>query len=419
MSTATTPVPLRRDPAFLRFLAARTVAVAGAAVTGVALPLLVFRLSGSAFLTAAVSAVAVLPYLVFGLVAGALADRVDRRRLMLGCQAVAGTALATVPLAAALDVLTVGHVLAAAAVLFTAFVWFDAASFGALPRLVGRSRLPEANSLVFTSASVVDVSFPAVAGLLIALVGPAFALGLDVLSYLVAGLLIASIRVPLSDARRPPAAEGPGLLARTAGDIREGLVFLWQQPVVRALSLFGFGQSLSAGAVTGLLVVYGVDGLGLDPGSGLVGGLYVAVAAGGLIAGASLTPLSRRVPVGWITIAAYAANAVLLLALALTTVVVPALALLVAWSTASVLSIVNGITTRQRVTPDALQGRVNTTARMIAWGGAPVGALTGGAVAGATDVRTAFLVATVGVGLSAVLSTASPLRRRRLLPEGA
>lgn len=411
--------PLRREPAFLRFLAARTVAVAGAAVTAVALPLLVLRLSGSPFLTAAVSAVAVAPYLLFGLVAGALADRVDRRRLMLVCQACSGVALASLPVASALDVLTVGHLLAAAAVVSTAFVWFDAASFGALPVLVGRDRLPEANSLLFTSGSVVEVSFPAVAGLLIAAVGPAYALGVDALSYLLAGLLLATIPVPLSAPRTSTGVPARGVVARTAHDVREGLSFLWGQPVVRALSLLGFGQSLTAGAVTALLVVYAVEGLGIDAASGSVGSVYVAVAVGGLLAGVLLAPLSRRLPVGWISIGAYTANAVLLVALALTRSVVAGHLLLAAWSTASVLSIVNGITTRQRVTPDELQGRVSTTARMIAWGGAPVGALVGGALATATDVRTTYLLAALGVSTSAVLSWASPLRRRDLLAASA
>lgn len=401
--------PLRRDPAFVRFLAARTVAVAGSAVTAVALPVLVLRLSGSAFLTAAVSAVAVLPYLVFGLLAGAVADRVDRRRLMLTCQVVAGTALATVPVADAAGALTTVHVLAAAAVVSTAFVWFDAASFGALPALVGRDRLPAANSLLFTSASVVDVAFPAVAGVLVATVGPALAVGVDVLAYAVAALLLASIRVPLAAPRAPAAP------TRLRADVREGLAFLWRQPVVRALSLFGFGQSLTAGAVSGLLVVYAVDALGIAADSGAVGAVYVAAAVGGLLAGAGLAPLSRRVPVGWITIGAFTANAVLVVALGLTTHPVTGLALLVAWSASSVLGIVNGITARQRVTPDALQGRVNTTARMVAWGGAPLGALAGGALATVTDVGTAYLLAASAVAVSAALAWASPLRRRDLL----
>ena len=404
-----------RARGFRPFLAARVVAGAGYAITGVALPLLVFQLSGSAFLTAAVTALEVAPYLVFGLIAGALADRVDRRRLMLACQAVAGLALATVPLAAAADALTVAHVLVVALVLHSAFVWYDAACFGALPALVGRDRLTDANSVVFTSASAVDVSFPAVAGLLIATVGPAYALGADVLAYAIAAVLVASIGVPLSAGREPGPAGASAVVARTVVDIGEGLAFLWRQPVIRALSLLGFGQSVTAGAVGGLLVVFAVDGLGLDARSGLIGVVYVAVAVGGLLAAAGLPRLARRVPMGWISIGAYSANAVLVVGLALVPGFVPALVLLVAWSASSMLAVVNGITARQQVTPGHLQSRVNTTARMIAWGGAPVGALVGGVLATATDVRTAYLLAAAGVACSAVLAARSPLRHRELV----
>lgn len=423
MSAAAVPAPpaasLWRDRSFQLFLSARSVAVAGYAVTSVALPLLVFQLTGSAFLTSTVAAIEVVPYLVFGLLAGALADRVDRRRLMLACQATAGVALASVPVATALDVLTVAHVLVVAGVLHTAFVWFDAASFGALPALVGRDRLVSANSIYFTTTSVVDVSFPAVGGLLVATVGPAYALGADAITYLVAGVLIALVPGSLQHQQPPrvgagPCSEtdesGPGLLARTVADIREGLAFLWDQPLVRALSLFGFGQSVTGGAVSGLLVVFAIDGIGLRSDDGRVALLFVAVAAGGLVASLALPWLTRRLPVGWITIGAYTVNTILLVAVALVPGLLAASCLLFAWSTAAVVAILNGITTRQRLTPDGLQSRVNTTARMIAWGGTPVGALVGGAVAQVADVRTAYLVMTLGVATSAALSWFSPLR---------
>lgn len=416
---------LWRDRSFRLFLSARSVAVAGYAVTSVALPLLVFQLSGSAFLTSMVAAIEVAPYLVFGLVAGALADRVDRRRLMLACQATAGAALGSIPVAAALGVVTVAHVLVVAGVLHTAFVWFDAASFGALPALVGRDRLVPANSIYFTTTSVVDVSFPAVGGLLIATVGPAYALGADAIAYLVAGVLIALVPGSLQHERTSRLGAsgetdgpGPGLLGRTVSDIREGLAFLWEHRLVRALSLLGFGQSVTGGAVSGLLVVFAVDGVGLGPDDGRVAVVFVAVAAGGLVAALVLPWLTRRLPVGWITIGAYTSNAVLLVALALVPGLVAATCLLLAWSTAAVLAILNGMTTRQRLTPDGLQSRVNTTARMIAWGGAPVGALVGGVVAQVTDVRTAYLVMAVGVATSAVLSWFSPLRHRLPLDQG-
>ncbi|WP_261560852.1 MFS transporter, partial [Frankia tisae] len=95
-----------RDRSFRFFFTARTIAVAGAAVTGVAMPILVFDISRSPFLTSLAAAGTVLPYLVFGLFAGAVADRVNRRTVILCAQAVAALALASIPAAQALGVLT-------------------------------------------------------------------------------------------------------------------------------------------------------------------------------------------------------------------------------------------------------------------------------------------------------------------------
>lgn len=143
--------PVWRDGAFRLFWLARTTSVAGTAVTLVALPLLVLELTGSAVATSAVAAVEVLPYFIFGLVAGAVADRGNRKRIMVGCDLAAAAALASLPLAAAVDMLTVAHVFVSAAAVATAFVWFDGAAFGALPALVGRDRVVEANSAIWSA----------------------------------------------------------------------------------------------------------------------------------------------------------------------------------------------------------------------------------------------------------------------------
>lgn len=415
---------LLRDPPFVLFLSARTVAVAGYAITAVAMPLLVLELTGSAFLTALVAAIEVVPYLLFGLLAGALADRVDRKRLMLICQLVAALSLVSIPAASVAGSLTVVQVLVVAAVVATCFVWFDAASFGALPALVGRERVVAANSAVFTSATLVEVSFPAVAGLLIATIGPALALGGHALSYLLAAVLLWRIPRRFQGAARPqeesartaPVARSAGAsLRRTAGDIHEGLTFLWRHDLVRSLTLLGFGNAVTGGAVTGLLVVYAVQGLGVGTSDWRIGALYTAAALGALAASLLLPRLIRTVPIGWVTIGCLTANPVLLIGLALAPNLAIALPAYLLWSATWVLAIINGISTRQVLTPDHLQSRVNTTARMIAWGGTPFGALLGGIIAETTSVRTAYLVMPVAVATSAVLAWVSPLRPRDLL----
>jgi len=280
-----------RDRSFRLFFTARTIAVAGAAVTGVAMPILVFDISRSPFLTSLAAAGTVLPYLVFGLFAGAVADRVNRRTVILCAQAVAALALASIPAAQALGVLTAWHAVGVSMCIGTCFVWFDAAAFGALPALVGRQRIPAANSALWTSSTLVDVAFPAIAGVLVASIGPAYALGADALAYVLAGLAMASIGASFSSTPAVPKKSEPGI----ARDIREGLSFLWQSPLLRALTGVGFVNSLTQGAVTALLVVYATERLGISTSSPMIGAVWTAVSVGGVV-GAVLLP---RLPAQW------------------------------------------------------------------------------------------------------------------------
>lgn len=414
MSTATpaTTTPLRRDRALMLFVSARVITVAGSAVTGVALPLLVLTLSGSAFLTALVAAGQVAPYLLFGLIAGAVADRVPRRRLMVAAQLTSAAALATVPLADAAGLLTTAQALVVVLVVAASFVWYDAAAFGALPAIVGRDRIVAANSLVWTMSTLVAIGAPALGGLLVAWLGPAHALSVDATTYVVAAVLVLGIAAPLG----PLATDAPAgqRLAGTTlrADIAEGLRFVLRQPTVRALTLVGIGNSITGGAVTALLVVLAVEELDV-PGDGRFFGVMLAmVAAGGFVAASALPSLSRRLPVGWLTLAGLALGVPAVAGLAAVPAYPAVLVLLAAWAFSNTLVILNGIATRQRVTPDHLQARVNTTARMIAWGGAPFGAVLGGVTAQLAGAPTALAGAAVLLALSLGLAARTGLRRR-------
>jgi hypothetical protein len=152
------------------------------------------------------------PYLLFGLLAGALADRGDRRRLMVGGDLLRAALVGSVPLAAALGVLKLPHVYLAALGVAVVFVWADAASFGALPALIGRQRLPAANSARWSASTTLTITGPAVAGVLVATVGPTPALWVDAASYLASALLLASIRRSFQHRQEgdTPARPGPG-----------------------------------------------------------------------------------------------------------------------------------------------------------------------------------------------------------------
>jgi MFS family permease len=412
---ATAGVARRRlfDRDFSLWYVARSISVAGTAASAVALPLLVYRTSASPALTAAVVGLEALPYLMFGLLAGAVADRARRKRMMVGADLCCALILATVPLADVAGRLTAGHVLAVAFGVGCGFCWFDAAAWGAFTRLAGRSRITRANSLIWATEIILEIAAPAAAGLLAAVADPSAVLAADAVTYLISAVLLGRIRTHLDTGK----AAGPA--RRLRAEIAEGWRHLWAIPVVRTLTAAGFGLNLAVGGVLGLLVVHADQALRLNPADRRIGLLYAAGAVGSLIAAVLLPRVSRRVGQGTVSIAGLALFAVAVVALAGTSTLGVALVIWAAWAVGRLTVNANGITVRQLLTPDELQGRVNTTGRMVAWGGTPFGALIGGLVADAYGVRVAYLVLAVPVAVSFAVVLASPVRGLRLAVDDA
>ena len=290
---------LLSEPDFRRWYLSRSVSVAGTAGSAVALPLLVYSTSSSAGLTAAVVGLEALPYLVLGLIAGAAADRRSRRAMMIQADVVNAVLLATVPVAGVLGVLTVWHVLAVALGVGAGFCWFDAAAWGALPRLVGKAALPRANSLIWATAIVIGIVAPALAGVLATWSNPRLVVALDALTYVGSAVLIARVRTELT------AVRADADRARLRRDITDGLRFISQQPVIRALTYAGFGLSLAGGGALGLFVVHADQALSVDADDWRVGVLYTAGAIGALCAAWALRDAGRRLGEGVVSIGGY------------------------------------------------------------------------------------------------------------------
>lgn len=395
------------DADFTRWYASRSISVAGTAASAVALPLLVYRTSASPTLTAAVVGLEALPYLLFGLFAGAAADRLNRRRMMVGADVACALMLASVPVADVLGALTPWHVLAVAFGVGCGFCWFDSAAWGAFFRIVGKSGVTRANSIVWSTEVILEIAAPAAAGLLAAAADPSAVLAVDAATYLVSAALLTGLRTDLATA-------APGARRRLRAEIAEGWRHLWGMPIVRTLTAAGFGLNVAVGGVLGLLIVHADRALGVDSADRRIGLLYAAGAVGSLIAALALPRVSRRFGQGAVSIGGFAIFVLAIAWLAGTATIVGALLAWAVWSVARLLVNANGITVRQLLTPDELQGRVNTTGRMVAWGGTPFGALLGGIAADAYGVRIAYLLLAVPalIGLAALL--ASPVRGLRL-----
>jgi MFS family permease len=397
--------PFRADRSFTVFWLARTLSWAGTGISGVVLPVLVYDRTGSPALTSVLAAAEALPYLALGLPAGALADRSGRRGLMIGCDVACAALMGSIPVAWALGGLTTGPVLAAALGAATAFVFFDAASFGAVPALAGRDRVVGAVSGLSAASSVTAMVAPALAGGLLAVVAPAQAVAVDAASYLVSAALLASIRRPFGTA---PAGGRPA-----AGGMLDGLRFIWRSPLLRAMTLLaGSPVSVAGGAGSGLIVIYAVRALGLARTDPRIGLLYSAAAAGSAAAALALPRLRRRLAAGRVTLVFLALDAAALAGVALAPGFAAALAALACWLFCYSMVTINGITLRQELTPEHLQSRVNTTARMLGWGGYPIGALIGGGIAEVLPIRVTLLVMCAPVAAAALLALRSPLRPR-------
>ena len=389
---------LRRNRAFAVFWSARTISFAGTGITMVVLPVLVYGMTHSPAWVATVGLMEFLPYLAFGLLAGAVADRVNRKKIMVGCDVAAALMLVTVPVATALHLLVVAQLLVVALGIAVAYVWFDAANFGTLPALVDRAELPVAASLIGSSAQVALLCAPTAGAALLAVMSPSDALGFDAASYLISALLLLSVRRPF--ARPRPEQDTKRLRA----DIAEGLRFLWQQPVIRTMTFSVTCVCLGWGGTFALLVVYASRALHLNHVDVRLGLLYSAGEAGGLVAAAAVPTLIKRLPIGPMAAAFLAANAAALAFLAIAPSYGWALAAFFLDELTYLMVLTTGITLRQMLTPDHLQARVNTAGRMLAGAGLPLGAALGGVLAESLPIRLAFGLLTISVVAGAGLA---------------
>lgn len=237
--------PLRRalrQPRFRRLFLARTISQWGDTFNAVALVILVYRLTGSGVKVALTVGFEVIPVLGLGFIAGAVADRVSRRRVMVTADL--GRALIAVALVVGQHHLWAVY---AAALGMSCFaVFFNPAASSALPSLVVRGDLLGANTAIWSAAVLSQIVLAPLAGVLIALVGPGAAFALNGGSFVVSAALLASLELPT----RPRSEVG----SRTR-EIAEGFRLVRRVRLLSTLAVVQLLAALSAGATSALLVV--------------------------------------------------------------------------------------------------------------------------------------------------------------------
>ncbi|WP_307208582.1 MFS transporter [Paenibacillus harenae] len=405
-------IPLWTIHNFRRYYMFNLLSYLGSGISMVALPFYIYEQTLSPIYTSLVAASSSTPYLLFGLFAGVLADNGNRKRIMIGCNLFCAAVLASVPATALLMGYTSPlQLLVVSFLVATAFVGMDSASHGALLQLVGRQNLVTANSLLISSDTVIRIASPVITGVIITTFGAERAIAVTASCYLIAALLVWSIKQSLQVAQSTNVGGiKPKLFYKLRTDIGEGLSYIWSQPLIRSLTLIGFGNSFVGGMVTGLIVVFGAQVLGFVDDAPQLGVLITCGSLGALLASMSLPTLRRRFKPGRITIIGLALNGVSLLGFSLSSQMTAVSLFYLFWNLSSTLIIINGITLRQQLTPDHLQGRVHASSRMIAYGGSPFGSMLGGMTAAGLGVQSAYMFMSILMIILFVIALLTPLR---------
>lgn len=356
---------------FWIFWAGQTVSNMGNAVTLLVIPLLIFKLTGSAVNLAVGTAAVYLPYLLFGLWIGAAVDRLDRRWVMIVADIGRTLMLVSVPMLAATGMLHVWWVYLVGFANSTLGIAFNTAEFASIPHLVNRRNLVSANGRIQASYSVATVAGPLVAGIFLGIASPETILFFDALTFIVSVISLVFVRRNLN-----PVAREIGHRATLRRDVLEGLGYVWRHPVLRAISIMMALVNFIGVTTSAQLVLFAKERFNAS--DERVSLLYSAGGAGVVVLSLSAGLLRRHWSFSKVALGALLLNGSLTAVFALTPFYWLALPL---WAIAAGLGILFNVNTgslRQMIVPDHLLGRVSSVAAVLAWSGIPFGSFLGG-----------------------------------------
>src|SRR4051794_17780394 len=350
-------------------------------------------------------------FLLIGLPAGAWVDRWRRKRVLVVNDLVRMVALASLPIAWALDVLSLWQLFLVAAITGTATVFFDVAYQSYLPTLVDGDQIVDGNGKLESSRAVAQVAGPGITGVLLRVLGAPLLIAADAVSFLLSALFIGRIRhvdaVPDRAARRPLRVE-----------IAEGLGFVVRHPLLRRIVACTGTANLASSMSNALLVLFALRELGLSEST--LGIVFAAGSVGGLVGAVTGARFAHWVGEG----RAIPLSALLIMPFTtlvpLAVVGAPAVLLVIGWfgfSWAVVAYNITQVSFRQRLCPPRLLGRMNASVRFVVYGTQPLGALLGGVLGSAIGVLPTLWIAVVVQGLAVLPVVFSPLIRMRELPD--
>ncbi|POX53285.1 MFS transporter [Streptomyces sp. Ru71] len=386
---------------FGRLWGAAVLSSFGDSVRTAALPLLAVTLTDRPLLIAAVTACGYLPWLVFGLLGGAVADRVDQRRAMWTVDAARGLLLACFAVAVAQGHASIALLIALAFTLTTLQTLFDNAATALLPALVPGEALGSANARLMTGQRIAGGLLGTPVAPLLLAAGAAVPFAADAVTFLLAAALVASLRTPAPEREARPTGS---TLRR---EIAQGLGTLWRDRTLRGLCTATALCNIGMGALIATLVVIVTDWL--HAGSAGYAAAGAAYTVGNLLGGAANGRLVARLGQVRAVLLAGAVQTGALLVMGTARSLAALVAAMAVFGFMGMVWNVSTTTLMQQRSPAGMLGRVSSAYRTLAVAGAPLGALLGGAVATAWGPNTPALLA-AGFFLPAVAALI-PARR--------
>ncbi len=350
-------------------------------------PLLVASQTRDPLLVALAVLLQQLPWLLFGLYAGALADRLNRRTIVVTVDLVRAVVLLVLTMAIVTDLVSVGVVLLALFLVGTAEVFADNTSSTLLPMLVKRQDLGIANARLLSGFITVNQLAGPPLGAALFAAGMAWPFVLQAVLVTMGAVFVSRLVLPVHGA-------DPATSRHVRQDIAEGFRWVRQHAAVRTLVLTIFIFNITFGAAWSVLVLYATDRLGMgEIGFGL---LTTISAVGGLAGTTAYGWITRHVSLGNIMRIGLVIETLTHLALALTTVPVVAMLIFFVFGAHAFVWGTTSLTVRQRAVPPQLQGRVGSVNTMGVYGGLVLGAAVGGLLAREWGLTAPFWFGFVG-----------------------
>lgn len=395
------PEPLGQNRDFLILLTGQGISAVGDAVSFTAIPLLVLALTGSGLAMGIVGVLQTIPDLVFGMVAGVFADRLDRRRMMLLADLGRAGLTALIPLSYLVGAPTIVVVFLVAAPMSILRSFFLAAYTASLPNLVGRAQLGRANSIFEAIYSFGYIIGPGVAGLLVATIGAPETIAIDAASYAASSVAIFLIQRPLNVRRDHPPLD-------LIGEIRAGIAYVAGHRVLRDAILFWGLMSVASAGLVPALAYFVIEERSLEA-SAL--GLILSAYGLGAFLGAVVTSRLRLKRAGLLMLGGNVIQGVAVIAIVVVgSLAAMAGAALVAGFVESVV-LITYITLRAASSSDEMLGRVGGTARTISLGLQPIGFVGAGLLIDAVGGDVTMVLLGLGlIALSAAFALSMPLR---------